>query len=72
MGTNVGPEAIFSRYNLSINMTRSIGDKYGAPNLPVLRYLLKTITDPGTLVLGFNRHSRLNRGRAMNIMKKLV
>ena len=29
-GGIVGPEAIFSRYNLSINMTRSIGDKYAA------------------------------------------
>lgn len=30
IGKFVGPEAIFSRYNLSINMTRSIGDKYAA------------------------------------------
>jgi hypothetical protein len=28
-GSIIGPEAIFSRYNMSINMTRSIGDKYG-------------------------------------------
>jgi serine/threonine protein phosphatase PrpC len=28
-GSIIGPEAIFSRYNLSINMTRSMGDKYG-------------------------------------------
>ena len=25
----IGPEAIFSKYNFSINMTRSIGDRYG-------------------------------------------
>jgi serine/threonine protein phosphatase PrpC len=30
VGNYKGPEAIFSRYNLSINMTRSIGDKYAA------------------------------------------
>lgn len=24
-----GPEAVFGRYNLSINMTRSLGDKFG-------------------------------------------
>ena len=28
-GNAVGPEAVFGRYNMSINMTRSIGDRFG-------------------------------------------
>ena len=28
-GDAVGPEAVFGRYNMSINMTRSIGDRWG-------------------------------------------
>lgn len=43
-GTLYGAEAIFSRYNLSINMTRSIGDKYAARSvIPIPEITVVTV-----------------------------